>query len=447
MFCPNCGSQLPDKAKFCLNCGQPISGDPSSGGSYVQEDYIEEDYAEMAAPRRPIWPWVVLGTISAIAIGVLLFLLLGGGLGGTAAPAPAPLVLSPSPAQQEPTPVPAVEITTPSPAPTTEIIVITPVPATTAPVSPTPAVPNAVKVFYMTKELDEFTEAEGNSILLNAQAYPIEDFTNASFQWTVSDPSVLKLEPDAYGRTCTITVLKVHSGPVTLTVSCCGAKKDVKVYTKSASAPSPKPGPVTLDKDTQYRINIFLSNFSEQFALSFTSATCADDYLLRVVEIYCKINHPGLISYSGGDECLGLKDANTYMERFFGRTVNPPEGATYLLDASHTFRFSGGYFRFPAADGANYNRFTVVRDMTANTDGSYTVEFTVYEISLEQYWNTPGVDNSLYWLNDSQVANKVWNHEALPVQNGTAIVKDYSFNGKPTYQIVKYEVWDIEFSY
>ena len=67
--------------------------------------------------------------------------------------------------------------------------------------------------------------------------------------------------------------------------------------------------------------------------------------------------------------------------------------------------------------------------------------------SCFQYWNTPGVDNSLYWLNDSQVANKVWNQEALPVQNGTAIVKDYSFNGKPTYQILKYEVWDIEFSY
>jgi hypothetical protein len=447
MFCPYCGRQLPDDAKFCLNCGKSLSGDVSP-----KRDYEEDEFIEAEPARRPLWPWIITAVFAAVAVGVILYLLLGGSFGGTSAPIAAPTVPSSAPAQQAttpdpgtPSPVPAAELISPSPVPpTTEIIVITPAPPTA---SPTPSVPDAVKVFYMTKELDEFTEAQGNSILLNAQAYPIESFTNASFQWTVSDPSVLKLEPDAYGRTCTVTVLKVHSGPVTLTVSCCGAKKDVKVYTKSASAPSPKPGPVTLDKDTQYRINIFLSNFSEQFVLPFTSATCADDYLLRVVEIYCKINHPGLISYSGGDECLGLKDANTYMERFFGRTVNPPEGATYLLDASHSFRYSGGYFRFPAADGANYNRFTVVRSMTANTDGTYDVEFTVYEISLEQYWNTPGVDNSFYWLNDSQVSAKVWNHEALPVQNGTAIVKDYSFNGKPTYQILKYDAWDIEFSY
>ena len=335
------------------------------------------------------------------------------------------------------------EITTPSPAPTTEIIVITPVPATTAPVSPTPAVPNAVKVFYMTKELDEFTEAEGNSILLNAQAYPIEDFTNASFQWTVSDPSVLKLEPDAYGRTCTITVLKVHSGPVTLTVSCCGAKKDVKVYTKSASAPSPKPGPVTLDKNTLYRINIFLSNFSEQQVMPFTAATCADDYLLRVVELYCKINHNSLISYSGGDECLSLADANTYMNRFFGRTVNPPEGASYLLDAWNEFKYSGGYFRFPAADGGSFNRFTVVREMTANTDGTYTVEFQVFELDITEYWDK-GMDSGLYWLSNDDVAALVSSKRVKPVQGGTAIVKDFKFNSVDTYQIIKYDVWDLK---
>ena len=33
MFCPNCGNQLPDGAKFCTRCGVPLSGEkpPSSG--------------------------------------------------------------------------------------------------------------------------------------------------------------------------------------------------------------------------------------------------------------------------------------------------------------------------------------------------------------------------------------------------------------------------------
>lgn len=439
MFCPNCGSQLPDNARFCLNCGQSLSGAPAPGNAYDEEDIAEEEL-----PRRPLWPWIVLCVVAAVAVGVLLFALLGGGFGGTDAAIPTPNVLSPSPTLPEATTVPAVEITTPSPAPTTEIIVITPPPATTAPASPTPEVPTAVKVFYMTKELDEFTEAQGNSLMLNAQAYPVENFTNASFEWSVSDPGVLKLEPAAMGRTCTITVLKVASGPVTLTVSCCGVKKDVKVYTKSAATPTPKPGSVTLDKNTLYRINIFLSNFSEQQVKPFTSATCADDYLLRVVELYCKINHPGLISHSGSDECLSLTDANTYMQRFFGRTVSPYEGASYLLDAWNSFTYSGGYFRFPAADGGSFNRFTVVYEMNANTDGTYTVSFQVFELDITEYFDH-GMDNSLYWLNNDEVANLVWSGRVKPVQGGTAVVKDYKFGSVDTYQIISYDVWDITF--
>jgi zinc-ribbon domain len=32
MFCTNCGTQLPDEAKFCSNCGKPTHGTPSGSG-------------------------------------------------------------------------------------------------------------------------------------------------------------------------------------------------------------------------------------------------------------------------------------------------------------------------------------------------------------------------------------------------------------------------------
>ena len=31
-----------------------------------------------------------------------------------------------------------------------------------------------------------------------------------------------------------------------------------------------------------------------------------------------------------------------------------------------------------------------------------------------------------------------------PVQGGTAIVKDFKFNSVDTYQIIKYDVWDLK---
>lgn len=437
MYCPNCGSQNPDHARYCLVCGDSIQEEPKPA---------------QAQPSRPIWPWILVCVLSLTAAVLAIVLVLRRNAAGDASAAPKPEAVSPSSAAAESSPLPAAALPSPTSAPTITIITPSPVipvtpspaPVTPVPPSPTPAVPDEVKVFYYTKELDEFTEAEGNSLHLSAKAYPEESFTNATLVWTVSDPSVIKLEPDSYGRTCIITILKVHSGPVTLTVSCNGVKKDVKVYTKSASTPTPAPGAVTLDKNTLYRINIFLSNFSEQQIQTFTTATCADDYLLRFVELYLKINENSRISLVAGEECMSLEDANTYMKRFFGRTVSPYEGATYLLDAWNSFRYSGGCFRFPAADGGSFNRFTVVYEMNAKGDGTYTVSFQVFELDITEYWDK-GMDNALYWLSNDEVAALVWSGRVKPVQGGTAVVKDYTFNGKSTYQILSYEVWDIVF--
>lgn len=323
---------------------------------------------------------------------------------------------------------------------------LSPVPSSPVPVTPAPAAPTAVKVFYIDRELDEFTQAVGEVLKLNARAYPAESFGGAVFSWAVSDPSVMRLEPDASGSTCTLTVLKHQPGGIMLTVTCNGVSKNVKVYTKPAAS-TPAPGSkVALEGELLYRINIFLSNFSEQRVQSFNTATVSDDTLLRFIELYCKINHHNQISYQGGEECLSLEDANNYLNRFFARTVSPYEGATYLLDAWHSFRYSGGYFRFPAADGESYNYFTIVYEMTRNGDGTYTVQFQNYELKLEEYWDALGVDYSFYWLNNDQAAQLVWDGRAIPVEGGTAVVRDTVYNGSTTYQILSYEVWEIGFS-
>ena len=205
--------------------------------------------------------------------------------------------------------------------------------------------------------------------------------------------------------------------------------------------------PVTLDKDLQYRINIFLSNFSEQSFLNMKLSTAPDDQLMKFVWIYCKINHGGAISYDGSFETIPLGTMNEYLNRFFGLTRSPANGASYMLDQWNSFSYHDGKFWFPAASGESYNKFTVVDSMKSNGDGTYTVDFQVYELGLEEYWNTPGIDNSYYWLNSEQVSAKVWDYKCMPVQGGTAVVRDFTYNGRATFQLISYEIWDIEFSY
>ena len=418
MFCPHCGCESPDDARFCSICGAPLQ---------KAEPTAQERLS------RPLWPWIVLCLALLAAVILLLILLLGRGK-SSKQPSPAA-----SPAESA-LPVITGQSPTPAPQPTTEIIVITPCPSAepTATAAPTAQpIPDAVRICYGSTPLEEFTEAVGNSLQLRAAAYPEALFPDASFQWSVSDPSVLKLEPDAKGQTCTVTVLKAPGSPVTLTANCEGIQGSVLVYTKAAPA-----GSAELSGDRLYRINIFLSNFSEQMKSSFNSTNAADDFLLRFVELYCKLNHHDRISYLEGEECLSLEDANLYLQRFFDRSVNPVNNTEYMLSAWNTFTYRDGYFRFPAADGEAYNHFTVAYEMTANADGTYTVQFQNYELDLMEYWDN-GISDPIYHMNNDEVANLVFSGRAKPVQGGTAVVRDYTFNGVPTFQILSYEVWSI----
>ena len=121
----------------------------------------------------------------------------------------------------------------PTPSPTPDpgaqtIIVQPPTP------SPTPVpIPESVKVFFFEDEKEEFTEKVGEAVKLKAVAYPVDQFPNASFKWSVNDESVIKLTVSEDTKECEVLCLKHQPGGVTLTVECNGVKKDVKVYTKN----------------------------------------------------------------------------------------------------------------------------------------------------------------------------------------------------------------------
>lgn len=65
MFCPKCGTQLPEGAQFCANCGNQL------GGAAVNQQAVSNNTTSKKANKKLI-------IILSICLGVLL--LFGGGL-------------------------------------------------------------------------------------------------------------------------------------------------------------------------------------------------------------------------------------------------------------------------------------------------------------------------------------------------------------------------------
>ncbi len=121
-------------------------------------------------------------------------------------------------------------IPAPTPSPTPDQSTVIAQPPTPSP-TPTP-VPESVKVFFFEDEKDEFTEKVGESVKLHAVAYPVDQFPNGPYKWSVNDESVIKLTVSEDTKECEVLCLKHQPGGVTLTVSCNGVEKKVIVYTK-----------------------------------------------------------------------------------------------------------------------------------------------------------------------------------------------------------------------
>ena len=81
-YCPNCGAQLPDEAKFCKECGtkiQPaVSARTSDDGKGIVIDAPEgatveiEDEEEQGLFRRLVGYIMLYGKVIAIAVGFIL---------------------------------------------------------------------------------------------------------------------------------------------------------------------------------------------------------------------------------------------------------------------------------------------------------------------------------------------------------------------------------------
>ena len=72
-YCNNCGTQVDEVSKFCVNCGQPLNNQPNyiqPQPNYQYPPYQPPQYNPYAGPIRPKTPGKGIG-IAAMILGIV----------------------------------------------------------------------------------------------------------------------------------------------------------------------------------------------------------------------------------------------------------------------------------------------------------------------------------------------------------------------------------------
>lgn len=191
-----------------------------------------------------------------------------------------------------------------------------------------------------------------------------------------------------------------------------------------------EPEYLELDSDEQKYANTYITNFVEQYFFDFDRDSASTEQLLDFVHIHLKINAYDQISYeTKGDITFetftvdkSIKVISKYFAVYFTEEdckalPSPPE--TYGDQPAGPF-YEDGKIWYEAADGESYNLIGIVDSVLNNTDGTLTIEFTIYSIDYEVY---SGLDMdgvaAYYSMTPEQAAA---DSTLTQVKTGTAVV-------------------------
>ena len=204
---------------------------------------------------------------------------------------------------------------------------------------------------------------------------------------------------------------------------------------------------VTIDANTQYEANIFLSNFVEQYDFTdFNIYTYGGPPVINFAHRFAKINDGGAISYDSLYEVITLEYVQGVLDRFFGLTISAPDyldlpAPTYTFDSSfHGPYYKDGKFYYDAADGATYTKFAVVYKILNFADGHQEMAFRIYDRLDFDTVGGLAVSDAHYHLT---LAEAEANPNLLNVGNGYAYVYPKYYNGHNTYQLIEYHEYGL----
>lgn len=242
--------------------------------------------------------------------------------------------------------------------------------------------------------------------------------------------------------------------PETIPTTAAGPTETQPPQTEAATQPTaPESVPLELSPAERCEINIFLSNFSEQW---FHEGSLWDDdpsnqvfyadtgSVAQIVDfawIFAKLNlneelevvvHDG--NYYYGFK-LGILDP--IAERFFGRTLTEAELGS--MESEYYFLLDG-LVCGPAADGETYMNMTVTERMYDLGDGTLRAEFAIYDAWAFADVGGTVFGKDLYYLTGEQA--QIDPDLQLHLK-GTAVVRPQTLdNGQESYMLVSYELYE-----
>lgn len=171
----------------------------------------------------------------------------------------------------------------------------------------------------------------------------------------------------------------------------------------------------------QKEINIFLSNFSEQFFDTFDNNNYDAAQLIDFAISYNRINNTNnMNNYSISANVIAQN-----IKRFFGIDIN------HKSTKENTY-FDGKYEWEPASGEAN-SIISIVNEMYDKGNGTYLVKFKVY--SMVDYQQENAQPSKFYPYTPQQAQKST---ELEFNYDGSATIKSYTNNGIKTYQLVAY---------
>lgn len=191
-----------------------------------------------------------------------------------------------------------------------------------------------------------------------------------------------------------------------------------------------EPELLELDSEEQKYANTYITNFVEQYFFDFDRDSATAEQLLDFVHIHLKINAYDQISYeTKGDltfETFTVEKSLQVVSKYFAVYFTEedckalPAPPTDYGDQPAGPFYEDGKIWYEAADGESYNLIGIVDSVLNNTDGTLTIEFTVYSIDYEVY-NELDADGiaAYYSMTPEQAAA---DSTLTQVETGTAVV-------------------------
>lgn len=174
------------------------------------------------------------------------------------------------------------------------------------------------------------------------------------------------------------------------------------------------------------KINIFLSNFSEVHFWDYDRYGDIDYYrLINFAYLHNAIN-TGKIDYT--EEKIGIagETAAATVKKYLG--VNLPLKTTYD-GYGRAWEYTDGWFWTEPEMGGLNAFFSIAHNMVDNGNGTYTVYFEVF--SVDSADTTPSKCYE-YTLAKAKL-------DCCYEYSGTAVVKEKTYNGNKTYELISYK--------